>query len=170
MIELSGDFWQEVCNPTIIVDNAFASVDFYDAICCTTNKILKQNKALVMGGGIAKEFADKFKHLPFKFGYALDYNRTHFAYDGIIVEPINTPEIHTDYLVAFPTKNDWRDPSDINLIIRSSKQLKLIATAMQWQRILMTRPGCGLGGLRWNEVKEQIKNILDDRFVVIEKP
>ena len=52
MLEVQNDFWQE------IEDNS------YDAICCTTNKIVKNNGELVMGAGIAKQFKAKYPDLP----------------------------------------------------------------------------------------------------------
>lgn len=158
MKEIKGDFWEEAYHP----QNGY----YYDAICCTTNKIISNDDDLVMGAGIAKDFRDKFKGLNYFWGLLLKRNRK-LGYDGVMVE--YTYDHPFDYLVAFPTKNNWKDKSDIDLIIKSSKQLKLISCALGFNKILMTQPGCGMGGLKWKDVKPRIEDTLDDRFVVISK-
>ena len=49
MKEIKGNFWDEC--------------EKYNALIVTTNGVLKNNGKLVMGKGIAKEFADMFPEL-----------------------------------------------------------------------------------------------------------
>jgi O-acetyl-ADP-ribose deacetylase (regulator of RNase III) len=73
-------------------------------------------------------------------------------------------------IVSFPVKHQWFDEkADIFLIRRSAKQLVDLANMTNWQTIAMPRPGCGNGGLDWEDVKPVIESILDDRFVVIQR-
>ena len=153
MIEITGDFWIE------------ASESKPDAIVCTINTVLRGDGNLVMGAGIAKDFAEQFDWLPDRWGARtrkLDGQRTYPFVEQR--EPWNAEP----NLVGIHTKYDWKDPSPLKLVDRSIKQLYIIVEAMDWKRVLMTRPGCGNGGLSWErQVKPLMNNILDERFVVI---
>src|SRR6202035_3185777 len=70
-------------------------------------------------------------------------------------------------IVAFPTKQDWRNDSDINLILKSTHELVDMANQRQWNRVTLSRVGCGAGRLDWMEVKEAIEPLLDNRFTII---
>jgi len=152
MNEIRGDFW-EVCHS-------------YDALCCTTNLVVKSsNGNLVMGAGIAKQFAQRFPCLPRIWG-----RRTEEMLErkDVWVTPIVTPIDSDQFAVAIPTKIHWRNKSDISLIKRSIYHLAVIAKALGWKKVLLTRPGCGNGGLNWEtEVKPNIEKFLDDKFDVI---
>lgn len=157
MIEIQGDYWEEV------------KKGGYDAIVCTTNKIVKANGELVMGVGIALDFKKKFPFLPKKWGEILNKRGQN---QGIIVSQvfdIFNENGSQKYVVAFPTKQDWRNDSDITLIRKSSQQLKFLVDALGLKKVLMTRPGCGMGKLKWDDVKKEIGGFLDDRFYVIER-
>ena len=41
---------------------------------------------------------------------------------------------------------------------------------MHLDKVYMARPGCGNGQLKWEDVKPLIAPILDDRFIVVERP
>jgi len=68
-------------------------------------------------------------------------------------------------IVALQTKGHWRDISDYDLIRWSVGKLWF---EFSDEKVLMTRPGCGLGDLVWSEVKEMI-SFLGDNFTVINK-
>lgn len=167
MKEIKGDLFSQQC----------------DAICVTTNGIVKKNGEAVMGGGVALAAAKKFPFLPNRLGYFLTNfgNRVHVLHDNGVAQDVG-PSLNyffsgmeedlvipvTPYaIVAFPTKHDWRNDSDIKLIETSCKQLVQITTERAWNRVCLTRPGCGLGGLEWSEVKPRIAKLLDSRFQVI---
>lgn len=155
MKEISGDFWIEFWKG-------------YDACACTTNMVLKSNGDLVMGAGIAKSFAERFKYLPARWGKKLAEILKGGIAPGVMVE--YGPVSHYPSLVAFPTKYHFKEKSSTALIQQSAQQLKIIANALGWKKILLTRPGCGMGGLDWEgEVKPILTKILDDRFYVIEQ-
>jgi len=132
-----------------------------DAICITTNGIVKSNKGLVMGAGCAKEAAERFPDLPKIFGrHVLLYGNT------ICVH--NENELKTA-LVSFPTKEDWKDPSSLDLIIRSSMSLVRITDEKGWERVVLPMPGVGFGQLDFKLVSEAIQPLFDNRFVVVFK-
>lgn len=137
-------------------------LDTYDAVCFTSNGIVKANGELVMGAGIAKAIKDKWPDLPKRFGALVklegnivNYHEQQIRYDRDI------------FVVSFPTKHNWRDNSDIDLIKKSAHSLVQLADRLGvWKKVALTRPGCGLGGLSWSEVKKVLSPILDDRFTV----
>lgn len=158
--EVTGDFWIE------------AEEQKADAIVCTINTVLKKDKRLVMGAGIALQFADRFDWLSDRWGcrtIALSPRGTATPMKRTypFVEPIDHGTF-TPALVGIHTKYDWKDPSPFSLVDRSIKQLYIIAQALNWKKVIMTRPGCGHGGLHWErQVKPLMEQVLDERFVVV---
>jgi hypothetical protein len=140
----------------LMLDNIFDNLDKFDTICVTTNGCIKSNGRLVMGKGIAKEFKDRYVTIDTVLGNLVNNsgNKCYFIQE----EDIN--------IISFPTKNNWRDKSDINLIKKSCLQLVDLADKYNLSRIALPRPGCSNGWLDWKYVKEEIKNLLDDRFTI----
>jgi hypothetical protein len=141
-----------------------------DAKCVTTNGVVRKDGKLVMGAGIAKEAADRYPFMPRQIGDAVGRRGNHvYAFN---MRWYNVFDFANDfYLVTFPTKEHWRSPSTLELIERSARELKKIADENYWRKVLLPRPGCGLGGLSWDDdVRHVIASILsDDRFVVVTK-
>lgn len=141
MREGIGDLWDFEC----------------DVRCVTTNGDRATDGGLVMGAGLAKQAALMYRRLPYLFGKWIE------LYD-------NTPCFVPCYnVVSFPTKHHWREPSDITLIMDSAKAIRLLADLHGWEDIASVRPGCGLGCLAWDNVREVLAKIWDDRFVILEK-
>jgi hypothetical protein len=122
--------------------------------CVTTNGVVNNKGYLVMGAGIAKHAKRRFPELPYIFGQNVDERGNHV-------------KIVDNYGIAsFPTKHHWKNNSDINLILRSCREL--VCFAKNWDYVLLPRPGCNLGGLEWLEVKPLIQQILhQDKFIVV---
>lgn len=141
-----------------------------DAICFTSNGIVKSNGELVMGAGIAKAFADKWPPLAIRAGHCVKMggNRVHWLKD-IFTYRLDDGSHKYVAVVSFPTKNDWKSPSSLPLIIESATQLSTLANIRKWNNVYLPRPGVGLGGLDWKNVKAAIEPLLDDRFTVVYK-
>lgn len=154
MIEINGDFWQEVARNS------------YDAICCTTNGVVTKNGSLVMGAGIAKQFADKYKGLAAEWGGKTQqyFQRYRLVFPHVMISQDFDSGM---YLVAFPTKRNWKHKSILALIYRSAESLLEIVNSFGWNKILLPRPGCGCGNLDWHQVKETVSQFMDERFYVI---
>lgn len=140
-----------------------------EAVCITTNGIVKSNGHAVMGAGIAKEANDIF-HLSEKLGFFLkQYGNRAFNLGKYQRNNEDISDIFTVF--SFPTKHHYKDKSDINLIIKSCNELMQMCTMFGISKIYLVPPGCGLGGLSYEkEVRPVISNILDDRFIVVLKP
>jgi len=143
-----------------------------DAICVTTNGVVKSNGELVMGAGIAKQFAERYPGLAKALGDHISTygNRVcHIGHRPSINQLKADPTLKGWDIFSFPTKHHWRDPSDLKLIAQSARTLVLGLDKFwpEYKKIILPRPGCGLGGLKWADVKAVIEPILDDRFYII---
>jgi len=65
-------------------------------------------------------------------------------------------------------KHKWWEKADLGLIYQSTQELVKVADREDFKTILLPRPGCGNGGLYWDDVKPAIDGYLDDRFLIIE--
>lgn len=129
----------------------------------TTNGFVKKNGECVMGRGCAKEAMVAFKELPRVLGRLVEQHGNHCYLlrrggpDGV--------------LVSFPVKHNWFEKADLDLIERSAHELVALANDQawldRWKIIVVPRPGCGNGQLKWEDVKPVLAPILDDRFHII---
>ena len=123
-----------------------------DYTAVTTNSIIKKNGTLVMGAGVAKQASLRYPGLPRILA-------EHVRKNG------NIPYIVPEYrIVSFPTKYNWKDPSDLSLIRESARKISDILPIDS--SCGLSKIGCGNGGLKWQQVKPLIEDILDDRFTV----
>jgi O-acetyl-ADP-ribose deacetylase (regulator of RNase III) len=70
-------------------------------------------------------------------------------------------------LYSFPVKHNWWENADFDLIEQSTIELKSIADRKKYDTIVLPRPGCGNGGLDWEDVKPILETHFDNRFYVI---
>ena len=146
---------------TMITPDLFKILNPYDVVCITTNGCVKSNGQAVMGKGIALQAATLMPSLPGDLGRdkRLKGNACHemgiyrFMRDGISI-PIQ--------IVTFPTKEDWKDPSNLEIIERSCKELIDVLEDIieDINHIYLPAPGCGAGGLDW----KQVSPILEEYF------
>ena len=131
--------------------------------CITTNGVVKKNGELVMGAGVALQAKERYPQLPSLLGSYVKRSGNMVYY----FKDLN--------IASFPTKNNWKDKSDIQLIIKSCIQLNMLLESLNEDNFnhfscyaVLSRPGCGKGGLDWEkEVKPVISKILSDRVWVI---
>ena len=116
-------------------------------IIVTTNGIVKKNGCAVMGGGIALEAKERFPDLPKKLG-------------ELLVTRWNQLFVFPEYrLVTLPTKDHFKDDSDIKLIKTGLKELHEFMfnhDECAIEKIYSPLLGCGLGNLSWEEVSKEI--------------
>jgi hypothetical protein len=137
-----------------------------DALCVPTNGVVKGSGDLVMGKGLAKLFAQRYPGLPRQLG-------DHVQKAGnvpCLYRPDDKFGVLGKYVISFPTKHHWSQPSDLVLIERSARCIVSLVEVMQLSTIALSRVGCGLGHLDWDtQVKPLLTQILDDRFTVVHK-
>lgn len=141
-------------------------LEVVNAICFTSNGILKRNGELVMGAGVAKAFSDKMPLIARDAGKCVNKNGNVCQEVGKYFHS-NKSKVYTISVVAFPTKNHWKDKSDIDLIIRSARRLREMIEQNNWKAVALPRPGVLNGGLEWGFVRDKLEPILDNRVVAV---
>jgi hypothetical protein len=138
MLEECGDFW----------------IIPADLRCITTNGALRRNGNAIMGKGVALEARRRCHDVEAILGSLISKYGNHVFLLGYNI-------------ISFPTKYHWKQDSDIQLIKRSSQELVALLKDHPAKRVLLTRPGCGSGNLKWSDVKLAIQDILvDNKFVI----
>ena len=134
-----------------------------EAMCVTTNGIVKPDGHAVMSAGIAKQANERFQ-LSARLGqYLKQYGNRAFNMGRF------TDGQRCFTVFTFPTKHHWKEDSDINLIIKSCEQLVEMCDKFGITKCYLTPPGCGCGNLNWERlVKPWISMILDDRFIIVD--
>jgi len=137
-----------------------------EAMCITTNGIVKKDGKAVMGAGIAKQ-ANSFYHIDDLLGkYITQYGNRAFNLGVYPRLYLNNSVVFR--LFTFPTKHHWKDDSDINLIVKSCEQLVEMCAKFSITKCYLPPAGCGCGNLDYETtVKPWISQILDDRFIVV---
>lgn len=60
------------------------------------------------------------------------------------------------WLINFPTKDDWRDPSELSYVKDGLRDLALVVDDLHLTSLAIPPLGCGLGGLKWVDVEPLI--------------
>jgi hypothetical protein len=146
MIEAVGDLW------------TFSTPD---ARVITTNGDVTDAGKCVMGRGVAEQARDRYPGIDKQLGHLIDVwgnrpFRLHYDRSARV------------WIATFPVKRHWRERADPDLIRQSALKLVEIADKFHWHEVVMPRPGCGNGRLRWSDVQPILEPILDDRFVVLD--
>lgn len=142
----------------------FSSGDIFNSSAqVLTNTI---NVVGVMGAGIALEFKRRY---PVMFE---DYQRR--CSEGKVRpgEPYLWEDDHVQIL-NFPTKRHWRDSSQLSDIEAGLSYLATHYQQMGIYTLALPPLGCGLGGLRWDQVRPLIQKYLGplpDLEVVVFEP
>ena len=128
-----------------------------DVFMITTNPIMRQDGAVVMGRGIALEAKTRFPQLPYDFGKRL--KELHPEIDQQFVGCIGNYE-GTD-IYWFQVKHHWKEQADLGVIASSCFYLK---HGFDWQnkRIDLNFPGIGNGKLPRESVLYLLENLPDN--------
>lgn len=126
-------------------------------LAITTNGSRTRDGRAIPGRGVARQAFERFPDLPVQLGRLLQAggNHVHQIIPG---------------LVSFPVEDTPFSQPDRRLIRQSAAELRYLADQNGWQQIVVPRPGCGGGGLRWEEVRPILVELFDDRFIVVTTP
>lgn len=150
---------------------------YTDAICITTNPHYSEDGIALMGGGCAGEAARRWNQVPKNLGALLQKIGTNIPFiigatdiNGNYIHP--SPEVLSQkkykcLIFSFPTIHDLMEGSDLALIEQSAKLMVGFANRKNLKKIILPRPGVGIGGLPWSHVRPILDDILDDRFVIV---
>lgn len=106
----------------------------------------------VMGKGLALDFK---KAYPENFHlYKLACNKGEVKPGAMFITTTNLTK--PKYIINFPTKRHWRETSYIEDIKSGLVALVADIKSLEIQSIALPALGCGLGGLRWQDVEPLI--------------
>lgn len=117
------------------------------------------NEVGVMGKGIALMFKEAFPENYRVYERACKQGQVRV---GHILAVKCGEDRRPQWIVNFPTKKHWRNPSQIQWVRDGLEDLKQWAHASKVQSIAVPPLGCGNGGLDWNDVKGLIEQLLGD--------
>jgi len=121
-----------------------------DALVCPVNCVG------TMGAGLALLFRERFRES------ASHYQRVCKAKRMSTVKVLTTfawdpkPENPTLYIIYFATKKDWRHQSKMEWITSGLKDLRSEIESRKITSIAIPALGCGLGELKWPDVRQAI--------------
>lgn len=102
----------------------------------------------IMGKGIALKFKKKYPNMFKDYELKCNYNQVKLGVPYIY-------KIDEDkQILNFPTKNHWKNKSDIEDIQSGIKYIIDNKHELNITSIALPALGCGEGGLNWNDVKE----------------
>lgn len=150
--------------------------DGVDAICITTNGHYTLDGQAVMGGGCAGVCAKRWPqtslrlakclknlgNIPFAIG-ALDKDGNYFEPSLKIIKDKKFKTL----IFSFPTIDNLMDGASLPLIKQSAEALKILVDRFELRGVVVPRPGVGIGGLNWQDVKPILEPYFDDRFTVV---
>jgi len=139
MLEITGDIWDYTDSAVVVI---------------TTNGSLTRDGRAIFGRGVAKQAATRHSRLAHILGRLLTEKGSHVFDLG-------------NGIVSFPVEETpWSLP-DPRIIARSAEELRQLADFSGWRHIIVPRPGCGGGGLAWEDVRPLLEPWFDERFVII---
>jgi len=114
------------------------------------------NTVGVMGKGIALEFKNRYPHNYASYKKACDNGE--FKIGTVLSIKENDGKI----VINFPTKKHWKEVSQYQFIELGLNALKENIKEQNIKSIAIPALGCGLGGLKWDVVKELIQTELSN--------
>lgn len=111
------------------------------------------NTVGVMGKGLALSFKQKYPDMFRAYRAACEMRQ--FEIGKLMLWKKSEP-----WILLFPTKTDWREPSRIEYIEAGLKKLTSTYADKSITSIAFPKLGCGNGGLEWDEVRPVMERYL----------
>lgn len=158
MLQTVGDLWSFYGRPN-------------SAIVIPTNIGWKKNQENVMGAGLAKDAARRFRNLPYRYGRWCELHKEEtkvvYAKDlGLILFPTKPLDAASPHL-------SWRNPSTLPRITRSLHELVALKADPEHSdlhTIYIPLVGCGNGKLEESAVLPLMSSILVTNHFVLVRP
>lgn len=122
--------------PTFRTGDMWSEFDLVDHFIITTNSVIKNNNALVMGAGIAKQVRDKWPGIDVQMGLAIRSTCVSGGTYGLILG---------NCLGMFQVKHHFKAEADLGLIANSAAMLRTEALANPKKLYALNYPGIGNG-------------------------
>ncbi len=115
----------------------------------------------VSGKGLAKEFAQRFPGAQRVYESLCRFGDITVGGDMLVTRGGEGAK-DRPHIIFFPTKKHWRDDSKIGFIDLGLRRLHDVIENNGFKTVALPALGCGLGKLRWDEVKPKIESRLSD--------
>lgn len=125
------------------------------AIEGVTNYAHGCNCSGAMGKGIAVQFREKFPEM------YQEYKRL-CKMDNFHLGDIFVYNYGNGFVFNLGTQQSWKTKAELNAIENSLKKMFDYASENNVSKIAIPKIGAGLGGLKWEDVKEIIENIANE--------
>jgi O-acetyl-ADP-ribose deacetylase (regulator of RNase III) len=123
------------------------------------------NTVGVAGKGIALQFKQRFPSYYNTYQYLC--RNGHMEPGRVAITPSKSKD-GPRYIVSFPTKKHWKNPSQLEWIIDGLDDLRFIISEHKIRSIAIPPLGCGNGRLNYDDVKPIIIEKLGDLDCYIE--
>ncbi len=129
----------------------------------------------VMGKGLALDFKKRF---PISSRGYIEACAQNIVKTGelFVFTPTRDPwwKENGQYVIHFPTKKHWRDPSKLEYVEAGVKKFERIFESLKIKSVAIPALGCGCGGLDWAIVKpvivEGLRSVHEKIKVVLFEP
>lgn len=110
------------------------------------------NCAGAMGKGIALQFKEKFPDM--YLAYKKRCKEGKFTLGDVFEY-----DYGSGIIFNLGTQATWRTPADIRAVEKSLSKMLFVAQQLGVEKIALPKIGAGLGGLKWDNVKEVINKV-----------
>lgn len=139
--------------PVFKQGNMWSCFEDVDHFLITTNSIIKNNGALVMGAGIAKQVRDRWPGIDKEIGAAIKRTCGNGGTYGVILGK---------KIGLFQVKHHFKDKASLELIAYSANILKALAEAAPDRKFALNFPGIGNGKLSYEQVLPLVNDLPDN--------
>jgi hypothetical protein len=145
----------------IITEELFKPLPFPVMYVVTTNAYIKATGELVMGRGAALTLKTKLPTIPKECGVRISALGPYPVPYGFLA--IRSPFRDGKAGIGiFQVKNNYSDPAEVNIIVKSCMVLKEWLTANPTVQVRMNYPGIGNGKLTRDKVEKVLLSFLAD--------
>ena len=123
-------------------------------VAITTGGMVQKNGTCAMPRGCARQASDRIDMLAYTLGSQIKLHGMHVFDLG-------------NRIVSFPVEQSPFERPQLEIIEHSCKELVELCNYKKWDKVIVPRPGCGLGGLSWTDVRPILEKYFDERFDVI---
>lgn len=114
----------------------------------------------VMGAGVALAFKKRYPDMFYHYAEQCKAGKVRPGQPSVWT---NRDMVSTEVeIINFPTKNDWRNPSEYSYIEDGLIWLASYLKAKEGKVVTLPALGCGHGGLEWDIVRSLIEKYLGD--------
>lgn len=128
------------------------------------------NEVGVMGKGIALMFRETFPQSAREYEAACKVRTVHV---GTMLVTRDSDLTGDRWIIHFPTKKHWRQPSKLEWIRAGLKDLVRVVREKNIRSVAVPPLGCGNGGLEWFQVRREIEaelSSLENVDVIVYEP